>query len=110
MSPAPAKAPPLESMWTRERPPYVCSVIRRAAAEHLTAPLTILRKSRRKNVAAARKQIVHELAALRVSTTVIGRWLNIHHTSVIYILRGRGPKKFEPFDPSVPDESGVWAI
>lgn len=96
-------------------------ILRRVAAQYGTTPSAIVdierhHVSQKQNVSAARQQIIRELAAhpKRFSTPTIGRWLNVHYTSVLYHLKGWKPTEPQPstppYDPDAPDESGIWNV
>lgn len=102
-----------------KRPPLVCELLKRAADEFHTTPNEILNGSQTQNITAARWKVIRELAARKFSTPTIGRWMNRHHSSVLYCLQmqGRDGPYNEPllpppavFDPAAADESGAWAI
>jgi hypothetical protein len=102
--------------WTTGRPSFVSAILRRVAVQHGTTAESIVgiqrhHVSHQKNISAARRQVIRELAAdpRRFSTPTIGRWLKINHASVIYHLKG-WPPPVPPYDPDAPDESGIWNI
>lgn len=104
--------------WTYRLPPFVAAIIRCAAKVTGTTPRTILSPKRthvnkQKEVSLARRLIIRELAQhpKQFSTPTIGRWLNIHHTSVLYHLKGWTPPVLrEPEPPILLDDllSGEW--
>lgn len=65
------------------------------------------RGSRTKECTQARTLVIRDLTAAGVSSVQIGKWLGIHHTSVLYQQKKQcvysGPIP-------VPDLSGEWAI
>jgi hypothetical protein len=65
-----------------------------------------------RRVSRCRRLIAAELAGLGYSNSEIGRCLNVHHTSVFYMLHRH--KLIDPPPPALtaglPDLSGEWAI
>lgn len=107
---------PGRQRWSTGRPPWVCTVIARAAAAHGTTAEMILTGHQERSVTAARWRAIGELRAAGYSLPTIGRWMRLHHTSVLNALQQMGKAK-QPYQSTAPphnydepDESGVWAI
>lgn len=89
-------------------PPHVEAIVEQAARRFQVFPEDITAgQGQDAVITQARAYAAWRLSLLGYSTPHIGRLLNRHHSSILYLL-----KKFpEPdFDTSKPDESGVWAI
>jgi chromosomal replication initiation ATPase DnaA len=91
-------------------PPSVLAVVRNAAMEFGISPAQILGRDQARYSVRARYAAIRELYLRGYSTPQIGRWLNRHHTTVIYALRGRKGIAEPPSPIPVPDLSGEWAI
>lgn len=70
-------------------PPRVQAIIVQAALDWDCSPEDILGPSRIRHIYEARCQAIREARGLssRPSLASIGRWLNVHHTVVLYALR-----------------------
>ena len=73
----------------RELPPRVQALLIMAAADSNCTPAEILGTSRQHHIVVARRTVVKRCRELtpQPSMEVIGRWLNLHHTTVLYALR-----------------------
>ncbi len=91
----------------RSLPGAVRRVIAIAAEDHKVSAGMILSKNREQPVVLARRQTCQILRRMGFSLPQIGRFLGIHHTSVLYAHQKLNPKRHEL---TVPDLSGEWAI
>ena len=105
--------------WTDGTPRFVTDLLRRAAMQHCTRPVDILSGIRQRNVCKARWQVIRALAAdpREFSSVTIGRWLGLHHTTVLNCLKLGSARPYAssdkiaelaPYDPDLPDFSGEW--
>jgi hypothetical protein len=80
---------------TGSAPPGVLSAIRRAAEDcGVESVLVRDHRCRLRDVVRARRQVCLELRRRGMSLAMIGRYLGLHHTTVLYHLR-RGRAKPE---------------
>lgn len=93
----------------RPLPPRVRTILEAIGRDFGMQPGRILAHDSHADVVAARREAVYRLRCeLGLSYSQIGRFLGIHHTAVMYHLRGKKPPV--PFDFAQPDESGSWNI
>ena len=101
----------------RELPPRIMAVIRLAAIENDVTPDRLFEEGKLGGRAMlARRVAVCRLRAMGFSLAEIGRFMGLHHTSVLHHLKvrrrqlgiGRTSKRDD--DPVIPDLSGEWAI
>lgn len=99
-------------------PREIETLIRRTAYQFSTTLEEIQSGIKPTNVMLARRSCIHKLRKQGFSLSQIGRWLRVHHTSVLYALQKPNPRSTgyfvepEPADNEVPcpDLSGEWAI
>ena len=100
-------------LHSRLRPHQVTLIIQFAAHDWGCLPIQILDSSNHQPVVVrARRQAVQEIHALKkFSSTAIGRFLGLNHSSVIYaISKSPAPKPPRAALDTFPDLSGEWAI
>jgi hypothetical protein len=85
------------------------SLIDEMAAKHDVTAVELLSETKTSRNAAARRELIREMKnRFDYSASRIGLLLRLHHTTVLYHLKGMPAPV--PFDPNTPDESGIWAI
>ncbi|HLG97206.1 MAG TPA: helix-turn-helix domain-containing protein [Bryobacteraceae bacterium] len=100
--------------WIHRMPERIREIVVRAASEYGVSIRMVLSGMHERPIVLARRLAIHRIRKLAVSTPQIGRWLGMHHSSIVYHLqkpcpRGRRlPEDYELGDG--PDESGIWAI
>jgi hypothetical protein len=98
-------------MWTPIAPPRVADILQGAARYFGCEVVEITSRCHIRHVVAARAHCAQVLTNLGFSTTVIGRYLNCHHSSVVYMnQKARAVALLPPLDVPIPDLSGEWAI
>jgi chromosomal replication initiation ATPase DnaA len=107
-----------EGFGSSELPGLVLTLLRQAARQHSTTVADILDGVQLRNVTRARWQVIRELRAdpRHFSSPQIGRWLGLHHTSVLHALKLGSTRPYESsernaedsYDPDAPDYSGEW--
>ena len=99
-------------------PPKVRRVCDIAAADFGVTIQAILSGTKVGETSKARRQTIQTLKRQGYSTPQIGRWLGLHHTSILAAAKlpaakpgvvSRHPTA-EPVDVPYPDLSGEWAI
>lgn len=97
-------------------PPGIAIQIDLAARGYGVTVEAIMTGSRVGDTSRARAYLCHQLRAQKYTLPQIGRFLGMHHTSVLYVLRrpASGPRSVRPRadtgEPACPDLSGEWAI
>lgn len=101
-----------EQQWVRKRPPAVQRILEAAAASQSITLTMLMSDIRTRQATNARVVAARELRAMGFSYASIGRWLGVHHTTVVHYFHGRRIRVTMPVggDLPYPDLSGEWAI
>jgi chromosomal replication initiation ATPase DnaA len=95
--------------FSRSIPRRVRAIIRDAADRFETTESLVLGPLQERQCVQARCAVARRLRNEGYSLTVIGRWLNRHHTTVVHMLK-HSVEAAAAGDVPVPDLSGEWAI
>lgn len=91
-------------------PPTVRNIVHRSAEEHGVTVSEVLSGWKTPKCVQARAGIVRQLRACRFTYNQIGNYLDLHHSSVIWLAKKHPAKQVNLDELTTPDESGVWAI
>lgn len=94
-------------------PPRIMAKMRLIASTY-EIPLELLRVRgyghNSKERVACRGHIAAALRAEGISLATIGTYLNLHHTTVLYLIKEHIPVRAKQLEIPCPDLSGEWAI
>jgi hypothetical protein len=91
-----------------EPPPSVLELIFQVAKKHDVPGYLITQPCRFTEVSAARGEIAYRLREKGLSFPLIGRYLRLHHTSVIYLCRRFAARQLSEFRKS--EEGGTTTL
>ena len=94
------------------RPAEVEMQIRIVAGDYGVSPKMILYGGNRRACVVARRALIHRLYEKGYGISDIGRFLGMHHSTILYHLNRERPKldRTTPGPVPYPDLSGEWAI
>jgi len=94
----------------RELPSSVRRYISEAAEQYGITPAMVRERKRTRQAVSARAQVARRLRRDGCSLELIGSYLGLHHTSILYLLDGLPPRVPQEIVIPCPDFSGEWAI